>query len=824
MATSAKFVPVINVWVIFLVCSIPFSAPQASFPFRNTSLPWQDRVDDLVGRLTMEEVIVQMSRGGAHENGPAPAIPRLGIPPHQWNTECLRGDPEAGPATAFPQALGLAATFSTEVIHAVAEATSREVRAKYNNYTQHQEYGDHTGISCFSPVINIMRHPLWGRNQETYGEDPYLSGSLAQSFVRGLQGDHPRYIRTNAGCKHFDVHGGPENIPSSRFSFDAKVSERDWHMTFLPQFQKCVEAGTYSIMCSYNSIRGVPACANKELLTDILRDSWGFHGYVVSDEGAVENIMLKHHYTKTFEETAAAAVNAGTNLDLTVSKLTNAYDHISKAVTSGLISNQTLTERVKPLFYTRMRLGVFDPPQMNPYSKLSVTDVVQSADHRELAVEVALKTFVLLKNNDSVLPLTGKVTTLASPDLAPWAFYLFPKLKFHLRGQRFDGDDGVIDVVVGPFADNLGALYGDYAPIPDPKFSSTPLQGLSGLAGKTQHGAGCKGSDPVCEDYDQQDVKMAVEGADLVVVCLGTGMGTGMFACVWMVFSTRDRHVCLCVDGVQHQGQACLPVCGWCSAPGIGMFACVWMVFSTRDRHVCLCVDGVQHQGQGCLPVCGWCSAPGTGVFACVWMVFSTRDRAPGTGMFACVWMALSTKDRCVCLCVDGVQHQRQACLPVCGWCSAPGIGMFACVWMVFSTRDRHVCLCVDGVQHQGQGCLPVCGWCSAPGTGLFVCVWMVFSTRDRGVCVWMMFSTRDRHVCLCVDGVKHQGQVCLPVCGWCSAPGTGLFVCGWCSVPRTGVFACVWMVFSTRDRDVCLCVDGVQHQGQACLPVCGWH
>ncbi|XP_078703431.1 uncharacterized protein LOC144928628 [Branchiostoma floridae x Branchiostoma belcheri] len=490
MATSAKFLPVINVWVIFLVCSIPFSVSQASFPFRNTSLPWQDRVDDLVGRLTMEEVIVQMSRGGAHENGPAPAIPRLGIPPHQWNTECLRGDPEAGPATAFPQALGLAATFSTEVIHAVAEATSREVRAKYNNYTQHQEYGDHTGISCFSPVINIMRHPLWGRNQETYGEDPYLSGSLAQSFVRGLQGDHPRYIRTNAGCKHFDVHGGPENIPSSRFSFDAKVSERDWHMTFLPQFQKCVEAGTYSIMCSYNSIRGVPACANKELLTDILRDSWGFHGYVVSDEGAVENIMLKHHYTKTFEETAAAAVNAGTNLDLTVSKLTNAYDHISKAVTSGLISNQTLTERVKPLFYTRMRLGEFDPPQMNPYSKLSVTDVVQSADHRELAVEVALKTFVLLKNNDSVLPLAGKVTTLA---------------------------------VVGPFADNLGALYGDYAPIPDPKFSSTPLQGLSGLAGKTQHGAGCKGSDPVCEDYDQQDVKMAVEGADLVVVCLGTG-------------------------------------------------------------------------------------------------------------------------------------------------------------------------------------------------------------------------------------------------------------------------------------------------------------
>ncbi|KAI8512675.1 corticospinal neuron axon guidance through spinal cord [Branchiostoma belcheri] len=181
------------------------------------------------------------------------------------------------------------------------------------------------------------------------------------------------------------------------------------------------------------------------------------------------------------------------------------------------------------------------------------------------------------------------------------------------------------------------------------------------------------------------------------------------------------------------------------------------MAFSTKDMCVCLCVDGVQHQGHVCLPVCGWCSAPRTGVFACVWIVFSTKDRC------VCVRMVFSskdsTKDMCVCLCVDGVQHQGQVCLPVCGWCSAPRTGVFACVWMVFSTKDRCVCLCVDGVQHQG-------------------------------------------HVCLCVDGVQHQGQVCLPVCGWCSAP-------------RIGVFACVWMVFSTKDRCVCLCVDGVQHQGQ---------
>ncbi|KAI8514126.1 Smg-6, nonsense mediated mRNA decay factor [Branchiostoma belcheri] len=204
-----------------------------------------------------------------------------------------------------------------------------------------------------------------------------------------------------------------------------------------------------------------------------------------------------------------------------------------------------------------------------------------------------------------------------------------------------------------------------------------------------------------------------------------------VFTCVWMVFSTKDstkdRCVCLCVDGVQHQGQTCLPVCGWCSALRTGVFACVWMVFSTKDRCVCLCVDDVQHQGQHQGQVCY--------------------------------------------LCVDGVQHQGQVCLPVCGWCSALRTGVFACVWMVFSTKDRCVCLCVDGVQHQGQVCLPVCGWCSAPRTGVFACVWMVFSTKD---------STD-----MCVDSVQHQGQV---------------------------LFSCVWMVFSPKDRCVCLCVDGVQH------------
>ncbi|EMP34884.1 Putative beta-D-xylosidase 5 [Chelonia mydas] len=276
-----------------------------------------------------------MARGGAKYNGPAPPIDRLGIKPYNWNTECLRGD---GEAPGWATALGVAPSFSPELIHRVANATATEVRAKHNFFMSTGSYGDHTGLSCFSPVLNIMRHPLWGRNQETYGEDPFLSAELAVAFVQGLQGDHPRYVKASAGCKHFSVHGGPENVPVSRLSFDAKVQERDWRMTFLPQFQACVHAGSYSIMCSYNRINGVPACANKKLLTDILRTEWGFQGYVVSDEGAVELIMLAHRYTHSFLETAIASVNAGCNLELSFSLTENVFMSVSEAVAKGNIT------------------------------------------------------------------------------------------------------------------------------------------------------------------------------------------------------------------------------------------------------------------------------------------------------------------------------------------------------------------------------------------------------------------------------------------------------------------------------------------------------
>ncbi|XP_074790245.1 uncharacterized protein LOC141974436 isoform X1 [Natator depressus] len=461
------------------------------YPFRDPTLPWEQRLDDLIGRLTLGELVLQMARGGAKYNGPAPPIERLGIKPYNWNTECLRGDGEApGWATAFPQALGLAASFSPELIHRVANATATEVRAKHNFFMSTGSYGDHTGLSCFSPVLNIMRHPLWGRNQETYGEDPFLSAELAVAFVQGLQGDHPRYVKASAGCKHFSVHGGPENVPVSRLSFDAKVQERDWRMTFLPQFQACVHAGSYSIMCSYNRINGVPACANKKLLTDILRTEWGFQGYVVSDEGAVELIMLAHRYTHSFLETAIASVNAGCNLELSFSLTENVFMSISEAVAKGNITLETVRARVRPLFYTRLRLGEFDPPAMNPYSALDLS-AVQSPTHRTLAVEAAIKSFVLLKNERGTLPLSAQA----------------------LAGKRI--------AVVGPFADNPRVLFGDYAPIPDPQYIYTPRRGLETLPANITFAAGC--SEPKCQRYSPGEVEGAVRAADVVVVCLGTG-------------------------------------------------------------------------------------------------------------------------------------------------------------------------------------------------------------------------------------------------------------------------------------------------------------
>ncbi|XP_041352633.1 probable beta-D-xylosidase 2 [Gigantopelta aegis] len=478
--------PLSKILILFYVHSCIINGSFSDYPFRNTSLPFDERVDDLVTRLKLDEIILQMAHGGGGSHGgqPDPPIARLGIKPFQWSTECLRGVAMAGNATSFPQAIGLASSFNAKLIHDVAEATSEEVRAKHNDFVKRGIFHDHTGLGCWSPVINIMRHPLWGRNQETYGEDPYLTGILARHFVSGLQGNHPRYIRAVSTCKHFDAYGGPEDLPVSRQVFNAKVSERDLRTTFLPQFQACTSLAL-GVMCSYNSVNGIPACANKRLLTDILRKEWNYKGYIVTDAGAAQFIIQWHHYYNNSIDAAAGCVNAGVNLELVGAN--PIFLSIGKAIQLRKLTEDLVRERVKPLFFARMRLGEFDPPEMNPYNLFNLS-VIQSLAHRELSLKAAMQSFVLLKNSGGFLPLKSKMNSIA---------------------------------IFGPLANNKSQLMGDYAADVDPFFVTTPLHGLAPLAHKVLFTPGC--SDTKCKSYNHTNVKLYASLADLTILCLGTG-------------------------------------------------------------------------------------------------------------------------------------------------------------------------------------------------------------------------------------------------------------------------------------------------------------
>jgi len=338
-------------------------------PFRDTTLPIADRVDDLVSRLTLDEIVEQLARGGARDNGPSPEITRLDIKPYQWTTECLHGYLNQG--TIFPQAIGLAATFNKELIRRMSSTIAIEARAQHNYFMKNQLYGDQTGLSCFAPVVNIMRHPLWGRNQETYGEDPFLTSHIASAYIRGLQGEG-RFAAATATCKHFGVHGGPENIPVSRFSFNSQVSLHDLGTTYLPAFRECVKSGAHAVMCSYNAINGVPACANHMMMGDILRNKFGFKGYVVSDEGAIESIDTDFKYTKSKNMTAKVAHEAGVDLELKGGKQDNRFDLLLDVVKENRTSEAGLRVSAKRLFTTRMMLGEFDPPETLPWFNLSL--------------------------------------------------------------------------------------------------------------------------------------------------------------------------------------------------------------------------------------------------------------------------------------------------------------------------------------------------------------------------------------------------------------------------------------------------------------------
>ncbi len=359
--------------------------------WRDASLPMTIRVNDLIRRMSLAEKVLQLRNN-------APAIPRLGLPAYNYWNECLHGVARAGMATVFPQAIGMASTWDTTLIHQEAQVIAVEARAKHNEYvrTHDGNSAQYYGLTFWTPNINIFRDPRWGRGQETYGEDPFLTGRLAVAFIRGLQGDNSKYLEAIACAKHFAVHSGPE---PERHRFDVYPPQRDLYETYLPQFEAAVREGHVGgVMGAYNALNGVPDCASSFLLTDLLRKQWGFDGYVTSDCGAIYDIWANHKYVQTPEEAAAAAVKAGDDLCCGTD-----YDALARAVRQGLISEQQIDEALRYVLETRFRLGLFDPPAMVPYAQIPLSEN-NSPAHRALALKVADESMVLLKN-DGLLPL-----------------------------------------------------------------------------------------------------------------------------------------------------------------------------------------------------------------------------------------------------------------------------------------------------------------------------------------------------------------------------------------------------------------------------------
>ncbi len=412
---------------VICLISLLFSCEGPRYPYQNVKLDFETRASDLVSRMSLEEKVSQLTHY-------ADAVEHLGISEYNWWNECLHGVARSGKATVFPQAIGMAATFDRDMMFRMADVTSTEARAKYHDYFSRGKHGMYQGLTFWSPNINIFRDPRWGRGHETYGEDPYLTGEMGVQFIKGLQGDDPRYLKTVATSKHYIVHSGPE---PSRHEFDAVVSERDFRDTYLPAFKKTVEKGNvYSVMCAYNRYMGEPCCGSAPLQEELLRGELGFQGYIVSDCGAINDFHWGHKVVADREEAAALGVLSGTDLNCG-----DQYEGLVQAVRQGLISEEEIDVVVERLMLARMKLGMFDPDEMVPWSTYPVDTLAVEA-HKELAREMARKSMVLLKNEKNTLPISKELKRVA---------------------------------VIGPNAHNVDVQMGNY--------NGTPVEPLSVLDG-----------------------------------------------------------------------------------------------------------------------------------------------------------------------------------------------------------------------------------------------------------------------------------------------------------------------------------------------------
>jgi beta-glucosidase len=439
----------------------------------------------LISKMTLEQKASQL----LHDS---PAVPTAGIPTYNWWNEGLHGVARAGTATVFPQAIGLAATFDPEFIFTVATAVSDEARAKYNESVSRGVRAKYRGLTYWTPNVNIFRDPRWGRGQETYGEDPYLTSQIGLAFMRGLQGDDPKFLKLAACAKHFAVHSGPEKL---RHTFDAVVSKKDLFETYLPAFKALVAAGVESVMGAYNRTLGEPCCASTYLMKDILRGRWKFKGHYVSDCWAIRDFHEHHGVTHTPEESAALALNLGCDLNCGCT-----YNALVSAVKQGLVKEEKIDESLARLFDTRFKLGMFDPERMTeipangilpsaktPWDGLN-SSVVDCAAHRALARKAAAKSVVLLKNRKNILPLD-------------------------------DSEKKIL--LIGPGAANLHALMGNYYGA-----NSRYVTILEGVTEKIRDKFGITMDyHQGCMMYDENKntgwtIGMA-EAADVVIACFG---------------------------------------------------------------------------------------------------------------------------------------------------------------------------------------------------------------------------------------------------------------------------------------------------------------
>ena len=433
-------------------------------------MTYLDRAKKLVSQMTLDEKMSQMRYD-------APAIERLGIPAYNWWNECLHGVARSGTATVFPQAIGMAASFDTELMEQVATAISDEARAKYNQFKKFGYTEIYQGLTFWSPNINIFRDPRWGRGHETYGEDPYLTGRMGTAFIRGLQGNG-KYRKLDATIKHYAVHSGPEKL---RHSFDVTVSEKDLYETYLWAFKYCIDnADPSAVMGAYNRYAGEPCCGSKKLLGDILYGEFGFKGYVVSDCGAIVDMHKNHKFTADEAESAALAVNSGCQLNCG-----KAFLWLNEAYERGMVSEETITAAVERLFEARFRLGMFDNDC--EYDNIPY-DVVECESHRRLNRKMAHKSIVLLKN-DGILPIKEKKTI----------------------------------AVIGPNADEKSVLLGNYNGTPSRY--STLLRGIQdGSDCKVIYARGCHHFKDKLGDWAEKprnEALIAANTADVVILCMG---------------------------------------------------------------------------------------------------------------------------------------------------------------------------------------------------------------------------------------------------------------------------------------------------------------